>query len=267
MAERRSPGFNIPLNFYDGAEVNSLPKRVRAAAIGVWSLAGNYAATQLTDGYVGPEQLRMFGCTSPIRAALKATTNSRGDLSPLWEDARDGGVQLSNWPKWQRTHAEVTTYRESEAERKRAARDAKRNASTSDDSQTSGRTNDGCPHTVPPDHRDPKTETKTETETKSFPLVTSGGGVASADAHETPRPHCPKHEENFDGPCLACKKRREWDETHEARMSIDEVERKRIAKAERDAAIAACPRCDERGQIDYGNSIGTCDHGLEADHA
>lgn len=127
MAERRAAGFNIPLNFYDGAEVNSIPKRVRAAAIGVWALAGDYSATQLTDGYVGPEMLRTFGCTPPIRAALKATTNSRGEHSPLWEDARDGGVQLTNWPKWQRTRAEVTTYRASEAERKKAARDAKRN--------------------------------------------------------------------------------------------------------------------------------------------
>lgn len=148
MAERRAAGFNIPLNFYDGGEVNSIPKRVRAAAIGVWALAGDYSATQLTDGYVGPEMLRAFGCTPPIRAALKATTNSRGEHSPLWEEARDGGVQLTNWPKWQRTRAEVTTYRESEAERKKAARDAKREQLSNNSRPTLDQLSRNCRATV-----------------------------------------------------------------------------------------------------------------------
>lgn len=307
MAERRQPGFNIPLNFYDGAEVNSIPRRIRAAAIGVWSLAGNYAATQLTDGYVGPEVLRTFGCTPAIRAALAITINKKGELSPLWIEAHHGGVQLTNWPKHQRTNEEVTTYRASEAERKRLAREAKKNNSrsgtdaylsdshdgtnaylansyseatqlvpinnaednhnykptTRQNAKTSGRTSVGRPQNV----RSTKAETETETKTESFPVVTSGGGVTSADARETPRPHCPDHEENSDGPCRRCQKRREWDETHEARIAIDEVEQKRAAKAERDAAIAACTRCDEHGQIDFGTSARTCKHELEADHA
>lgn len=128
MAERRAAGFNIPLNFYDGPEVESIPKRIRAAAIGVWGLAGNYAATQLTDGYVGPGLLKQFGCTDAIRAALKVTINKKGELSPLWIEARDGGVQLTNWPKHQRTSDEVSNYRESEADRKRREREAKRAA-------------------------------------------------------------------------------------------------------------------------------------------
>lgn len=124
MAEKRKAGFNIPLNFYDGPEVESIPRRIRAAAIGVWSLAGNYSSTQLTDGYVGPGMLKMFGCTDAIRAALKATINKKGEPSPLWVDARNGGIQLTNWAKHQRTNEEVTTYRASEAERKRLAREA-----------------------------------------------------------------------------------------------------------------------------------------------
>lgn len=124
MAEKRRAGFNIPLNFYDGPEVESIPKRIRAAAIGVWSLAGDYAATQLTDGYVPAGMLKMFGCTDAIRSALKVTINKKGELSPLWEDARNGGVQLTNWAKHQRTNEEVTAYRANEVERKRLAREA-----------------------------------------------------------------------------------------------------------------------------------------------
>jgi hypothetical protein len=164
MAERRAAGFNIPLDFYDGPEVNSIPKRIRAAAIGVWALAGDYAATKLTDGYVPADVLDGLGCTDKIRAALKVTINVKGELSPLWVDGRNGGIQLTNWPKHQRTNDEVTTYRSREAERKRVARDAKRNGSTSENEKTSGRTNAGRSTGVRTDVRDPKTETEIEIE-------------------------------------------------------------------------------------------------------
>jgi hypothetical protein len=164
MAQRRQAGFNIPLNFYDGPEVASISRRIRAAAIGVWAMAGNYAATQLSDGYVGAEQLKMFGCTDAIRVALMSTINKKGELSPLWVDARDGGVQLTNWAKHQRTNDEVTTYRETEAERKRLEREAKREALASRNGKTSIRTLDGQSADVRSDVRDPETETKTETE-------------------------------------------------------------------------------------------------------
>lgn len=163
MAERRAAGFNIPLNFYDGPEVNSIPKRIRAAAIGVWSLAGDYAATQLSDGYVPADVLKTFGCTDAIRAALKVTINKKGDLSPLWLEGRHGGIQLTNWPKHQRTNDEVTAYRTREAERKRVERDAKRSRSTSENEDLSGWTMNGHDADVRTDVRDPKTETKTET--------------------------------------------------------------------------------------------------------
>lgn len=164
MAEKRAAGFNIPLNFYDGAEVQSIPKRIRAAAIGVWALAGDYAATQLTDGYVPSGVLKTFGCTEAIRAALKVTINKRGELSPLWIDANLGGIQLTNWPKHQRTNAEVTTYRQTEAERKRLEREAKRAAAARENAETSGRTTGGQSTAVQPDGRDPKTKTETKTQ-------------------------------------------------------------------------------------------------------
>ena len=207
MAEKRKAGFNIPLNFYDGPEVESIPRRIRAAAIGVWALAGNYAATQLTDGYVPAGILKSFGCTEAIRAALKVTINKKGELSPLWVDARNGGVQLTNWPKHQRTNDEVTTYRAKEAERKRLAREAQADEDTpnlsdnfavtstnlsdnfaEDTSQErdnngpttapekpsasgkekmSGRTSTGHAPTVRSDARDPKTKTETKTENSS----------------------------------------------------------------------------------------------------
>lgn len=126
MAERIPPGFSIPLGFYDGPEVKSIPRRIRSQAIGVWALAGNYSATRLSDGYVAAETLADLGCGPAIRAALMNTLGKGGVPDPLWIEAPAGGIQFTKWPKWQRTAREVTTYRESEAERKRVARAAKK---------------------------------------------------------------------------------------------------------------------------------------------
>lgn len=186
MADRRPPGFNVPLGFYDGPEVKSIPRRIRAAAVGVWTLCGCFSANKLQDGYVGPETLKELGCTDAIRAALKETKGPDGEPDPLWIDARDGGIQFTKWSKYQRSRAEVKAYRDAEAERKRNARKANVratnthshaevnpiantnserkngednpavNAPTSDDVEMSGRTSAGHP----PDHRDPKTKTE-----------------------------------------------------------------------------------------------------------
>lgn len=167
MAERRPPGFNVDLGFYDSQEVLSIPRKMRAAAIGVWTLCGCYSANKLNDGYVSAEMLKQLGCTPAIRAALMATKPE-----PLWVDGDDvGGIQFTRWAKWQRTCEEVKTYRAADAERKRRARDAKRNPPTSHDEETSGRTSAGPSSNVRADSGDPKTETETETETTTANAV------------------------------------------------------------------------------------------------
>ncbi|WP_230870823.1 hypothetical protein [Mycobacterium canetti] len=128
MADRRPPGFNVDLGFYSCAEVLSIPRKIRAAAVGVWTLCGSFAAHQLSDGYVSAEALKQLGCTPAIRAALMATKNATGKSSPLWLDAGAGAILITNWAKWQRTAAEIKGYREAESDRKRRAREAKKPA-------------------------------------------------------------------------------------------------------------------------------------------
>lgn len=160
MADRRPPGFNVDLGFYDSPEVRSIPRRIRAAAVGVWTLCGAFSANKLQDGYVDAETLKTLGCTPAIRTALTATKPE-----PLWiEDEDSDGIWFTRWPKWQRTRAEVKAYREAEAERKRNARNAKRNTTTSDNKETSGRTSGGQSADVRPESRDPKTKTETKTD-------------------------------------------------------------------------------------------------------
>jgi hypothetical protein len=174
MAERRPPGFNVDLGFYDSPEVLSIPRKIRASAIGVWTLAGAYSASKLTDGEVSDEKLKELGCTPVIRAALMATTPE-----PLWvaSNAHPSAIQFTRWPKWQRTCAEVKAYRGADAERKRLARESKRNASTSTNSETSGRTTVGRPKIVRADSRDPKSESESESlNTSPLTLVEGGPG-------------------------------------------------------------------------------------------
>lgn len=217
MAERRPPGFNVDLGFYDSDEVLSIPRKVRAAAIGIWTLCGSYSANKLTDGYVSAEALRVLGCTPLIRDALIAST--------LWDDAGDDAAQFSRWPKWQRTREEIVSFRAAEAERKRVSRASRtdhsqsersprkprsqserspgdrhvpmdmiatqppRNhvddATTSTDNQTSGWTSAGQPTPVRPEDGNPRARTKTETETelKTSLLTLVEGGVGGDPAN------------------------------------------------------------------------------------
>lgn len=95
--------------------------------------------------------------------------------------------------------------------------------------------------------------------TSQVPDLVSPSVVGSVGGE---RPSCKKHpiENAEDEPCGACGRRREWDKAHEA----DELARQRDKRATdaeaRRAAIKACDRCDEYGDIEIGNFIAKCTH-------
>lgn len=252
MAERRPPGFNVPLGFYDGPEVESIPRRIRAAAIGVWTLCGTFSANKLLDGYVGPEMLKQLGCTPAIRSALKATLGPDGEPDPLWIEARGGGIQFTKWVKYQRSRAEVKAYRDAEAERKRNARNGGKGATTSGDSEMSGRTSNGHP----PDHRDPKTETETKTE--SFSNQDSSMCVPDSTARPSsthtaiPSEFCPRHPNGTTERCGDCANARRAATAATAANGLagdlQTIQRSAAATARR-TAIADCDDCDDAGWL------------------
>lgn len=94
----------------------------------------------------------------------------------------------------------------------------------------------------------PKSETLSE---PSYPDPVPDQGpscvVGQVGEGTDPRPECPDHEENHDGPCHACRLRREWDRDNGARIEADRVA---AAEARRRAFLAeldACPDCDIHG--------------------
>lgn len=248
MAERRPAGFNVPLGFYDGPEVNSIPRRIRAAAVGVWVLCGTFSANKLQDGYVGPEMLKHLGCTDAIRAALKATLGPDGEPDPLWIDARDGGIQFTKWSKYQRSRAEVKAYRKQDAERKKAERDAAKQAATSDDTKMSGRTLNGHP----PDHCEPKTKTE------NLSLVTTGvnspvGSAGPPKAHTVrPSEFCDRHPGGTRARCGDCANARRnaeaWDRARAEEADIEAIARVNERQRELDR-LHGCPLCDSAGWV------------------
>lgn len=83
-----------------------------------------------------------------------------------------------------------------------------------------------------------------------------GSSVVGLSGEESPRPRCSQHEENYDGPCRKCQRRREWDETHEARLAADELERKRRLRE----VAQNCPRCHGTNTYETGeNEVARCD--------
>lgn len=90
----------------------------------------------------------------------------------------------------------------------------------------------------------------------------SGVGVGVGVPHQRrypvgeARPKCSKHEENYDGPCGACKRRREWDEANATAVEADELNRKRKARE----IAANCPVCGGTNWIPDTDPAVKCDH-------
>jgi hypothetical protein len=109
----------------------------------------------------------------------------------------------------------------------------------------SERDNPSGPHSEPP---------------RSVPVVvnlTSGNTQVGED-----RPQCSRHQENFDGPCLRCKARREWDEHHAARLQADELTQRRRLRSIADN----CETCHGTNWIPDTEPAVKCLHRLEASH-
>jgi hypothetical protein len=109
--------FKIDDAFYSHPKVLSMPRAIRAQAIGTWTLAGAWSASQLTDGAIPAYMIDELGGTLEAAAALVK--------AGLWQ--RTGkGFRFKDWAEYQYTRAEVEAHREGERKRKAAYRAAKR---------------------------------------------------------------------------------------------------------------------------------------------
>jgi hypothetical protein len=131
--------FRVDDGFAMSRKVLSIPKARRAAAAGVWLLAGTWSARELTDGFV--PNFALDEMPSGKKAAPDLVSAS------LWREVSDG-FQFNNWEQYQPSKEDVEKDRAGHAARQKAYRDrkqAERDASRVTKSVTSRHT----PVTVP----------------------------------------------------------------------------------------------------------------------
>lgn len=119
--------FQVDDGFYDHPKVKSLPRGpVRNGAVALWNQAGSWCARYLTDGQIPARQVEEFGMKLKDAEALVAAL--------LWHDpenpchtgecppAAPGHFLYHEWPKHQRTKAQVEADRAAARERQRNKR-------------------------------------------------------------------------------------------------------------------------------------------------
>jgi hypothetical protein len=165
--------FKVDDGFYSSKKVLSIPRTHRLAAVGLWTMAGNWSGRELTDGRVPEYVLAELGSTPRLRQAL---TEAR-----LWLDRGSAGIEFHAWVDYQPTRAEVEAERAKTAERQRRWR-TKQSMDTRDESVSNAVT-----HTV------------TDTVTNGAPTRPDPTRPidASKEASKTPRKRGTRVPKNF----------------------------------------------------------------------
>jgi hypothetical protein len=101
------PWFKVDDGFSTSRKVISIPRRDRLAAVGLWTMAGNFAAKELTDGHVPAYVLDDLGATPELIDLLVA--------SGLWDRDEQGEIWFHDWCEYQPSASE---YREKQAKLK-----------------------------------------------------------------------------------------------------------------------------------------------------
>ena len=133
--------FKVDDGFYTSQKVLSIPRASRLAAVGLWTMAGNWSGRELSDGRVPQYVLAELGATPRLRRALVEAR--------LWLDRGPAGVEFKNWAEFQPTREQVEEERAKSAERQRKWRERHKGetgdepvSNTVTDTVTNGGSND-----------------------------------------------------------------------------------------------------------------------------
>jgi hypothetical protein len=100
--------FKVDDRFHGSDPVKRIPREKRAAAIGLWTLAGTWSAQFLKNGFVPAHLLDDFCGDEDLAGCLV-------DVG-LWRRKKDGFI-FADWAKWQPTREKVEAKREADAKR------------------------------------------------------------------------------------------------------------------------------------------------------
>jgi hypothetical protein len=128
--------FRVDDSFYDHPKVVSIPRSIRAEAVGTWTLAGDWCARHLTDGVLPIAQVEELGGTMAGALALVK--------AKLWTRTKTE-FRFKSWAEYQPTREQVEASRESERTRK-----ARQRAKQPGQQPESDQSPAGSPAPVPP---------------------------------------------------------------------------------------------------------------------
>ena len=124
--------FRIDDRLPNSRKVLAIPRQIRCAAIGLWSMAGAWCMDELTDGRLPKFMVEELAGTPELAEALVKCG--------LWYDEPDEYV-FHDWADWQPSRDEVMEKREKNAARLRAWREQKARENEARNSVTNSVTN------------------------------------------------------------------------------------------------------------------------------
>ena len=157
-------------SFYRSSKVRRLGAQ-RVAAVGLWTLAGGWAADNLTDGFVPWEVIETWDKSHENAERLIAVG--------LWKSVRshegESGCLFHDWTDWQPTRDQVKRRRELDAERKARWRESRGESrrDTTRDGRAESRKESALPDPTRPDQ-------EITTSAGQFYEGGSGGDLAAA---------------------------------------------------------------------------------------
>jgi len=107
--------FKVDDKLHSSKKLLKIPRRHRLAAIGLWTVAGSWAADQVTDGNVPDYMIPEWGGTENLVQQLVA--------AGLWTPSFDGHG-FSNWSEYQPMKADIEAGREKNAAKLRKWRES-----------------------------------------------------------------------------------------------------------------------------------------------
>lgn len=173
--------FKVDDGFWSHKKVMAIPAKDRPAAIGLWTMAASWCASQLEDGKFPKYLMQVVGGTQRGADWLVKVG--------LWIDKGDYYL-FHDWARWQSSRKDVESKREKEADRKRRWRERRAAEMAARDGDVpTGQTPDGQRDSAGTERPVPLPETDPETDTYSDPETDSDtdpiNGYESSSSNES----------------------------------------------------------------------------------
>ena len=121
--------FRVDDGLHSHRKVRSIPRKDRAAAMGLWVMAGAWCSDNLTDGHVPAYMIGELGCpprlaTALVRAGLWTEVRAESAQNRNGSDSKLIGYSFHDWQQSNPTREHVEGEREAARERMRRLRSA-----------------------------------------------------------------------------------------------------------------------------------------------